>query len=64
MIKLLTQNTPDLKKSLDKINQQKIELDKDERNSTNNKTENDRLNMILSVIDRIYKFFWVYIFAR
>ena len=57
MIKLLTQNTPDLKKSLDKINQQKIELDKDERNSTNNKTENDRLNMILSVIDRIYKFF-------
>ena len=64
MIKLLTQNTPDLKKSLDKINQQKIELDKDERNSTNNKTENDRLNMMLSVIDRIYKFFWVYIFAR
>ena len=57
MIKLLTQNTPDLKKSLDKINQQKTELDKDERNSTNNKTENDRLNMILSVIDRIYKFF-------
>ena len=57
MIKLLTQNTPDLKKSLDKINQQKIELDKDERNSTNNKTENDRLNMILCVIDRIYKFF-------
>ena len=57
MIKLLTQNTPDLKKSLDKINQQKIELDKDERNSTNNKTENDRLNMILSFIDRIYKFF-------
>ena len=57
MIKLLTQNTPDLKKSLDNINQQKIELDKDERNSTNNKTENDRLNMILSVIDRIYKFF-------
>ena len=64
MIKLLTQNTPDLKKSLDKINQQKTELDKDERNSTNNKTENDRLNMILRVIDRIYKFFWVYIFAR
>ena len=57
MIKLLTQNTPDLRKSLDKINQQKTELDKDERNSTNNKTENDRLNMILSVIDRIYKFF-------
>ena len=32
-------------------------LNKDERNSTNNKNENDRLNMILSVIDRIYQFF-------
>ena len=42
---------------MDKIKQQKIELDKDERNSTNNKNENDRLNMILSVIDRIYNFF-------
>ena len=34
-----------------------IELDTDERNSTNNKNDNDRLNMILSVIDRIYQFF-------
>ena len=38
------------------IKKQKIELDKNERNSTNNKNENDRLNMILSVIDRIYHF--------
>ena len=51
---LLGQNTQDLRKSLDEIKQQKIELNKDERNSTNNKNENDRLNMILSVIDRIY----------
>ena len=51
------QNTQDLRKSLDKIKQQKIKLNKDERNSTNNKNENDRLNMILSVIDRIYQFF-------
>ena len=54
---LLGQNTQDLRKSLDEIKQQKIELNKDERNSTNNKNENDRLNMILSVIDRIYQFF-------
>ena len=43
--------------SLDEIKQQRIELNKDERNSTNYKNENDRLNMILSVIDRIYQFF-------
>ena len=49
--KLLDQNTQDLKKSLDEIKQQKDELNKDKRNSTNNKNENDRLNMILSVID-------------
>ena len=55
--KLLSQNTQDLSKRLDEIKQQKIELKKDERNSTNNKNENDRLNMILSVIDKIYKFF-------
>ena len=42
---------------MDEIKQQKIELEKDERNSTNNKNENDRLNMILSLIDRIYQFF-------
>ena len=52
--KLLSQNTQDLKKSLNEIKEQKMELNKDERNSTNNKNENDRLNMILSVIDRIY----------
>ena len=40
-----------------KIKQQKIELNKDERNSTNNKNENDRLNTILLVIDKIYQFF-------
>ena len=55
--KLLNPNTQDLRKILDEIKQQKIELNKDERNSTNNKNENDRLNMILSVIDRIYQFF-------
>ena len=42
---------------MDEIKQQKIELNKDERNSTNNKNENDRLKNILSVIDRIYQFF-------
>ena len=55
--KLLGQNRQDLRKSLDEIKQQKIKLNKDERNSTNNKNENDRLNMIVSVIDRIYQFF-------
>ena len=44
MNKLLNQNTNDLKKSLDKIKQEKIELNKNEKNSTNNKNENDRLN--------------------
>ena len=53
--KLLDQNTQDLRKSLDHIKQQKDELDKDERSSTNNKNENDRLNMIVSVIDRIFR---------
>ena len=61
---LLNQKKQDLRKSLDEIEQQKIELDKDERKGTNNKTENDRLNMILSVINRLYqvfeyKFFWL-----
>ena len=54
--KLLSQNTQDLRKSLNDIKQQKIKLNKDERNSTNIKSENDRLNNILSVIDRIYRF--------
>ena len=39
---LLDQNTQDLKKRLNEIKQQKIKLDKDERNSTNDKNENDR----------------------
>ena len=44
MNKLVNQNTQDLKKSLGKIKQEKIELNKNEKNSTNNKNENDRLN--------------------
>ena len=51
------QNTQDLRKSLDKIKQQKIKLNKDERNCTNNKNKNDELNNMLSVINRIYQFF-------
>ena len=39
---LLGQNTQDLRKSLDDIKQQNIELDEDEGNSTNNK--NDKNN--------------------
>ena len=42
---------------MDKIKQQKIKLNEDERNSTNNKNKNDELNNILSVINRIYQFF-------
>ena len=42
---------------MDKIKEQKIKLGKDETNSTFNKNENDRLNMILRLIDRIYQFF-------
>ena len=57
VIKLQNQNKHDLKKNLDKIKAQKIKLDKDERNNTNNKNENDRHNMILSPIDKIYQYF-------
>ena len=57
VIKLSNQNTQDLKKNLGKIKEQKIKLDKGERNSTKNKNQNDRFNMILSLIDRIYQFF-------
>ena len=57
VVKLSNQNTQDLKKNLGKIKEQKIKLDKGERNSTKNKNQNDRLNMILSLIDRIYQFF-------
>ena len=42
---------------MDKIKQQKIKLDTDERNSTNNKNENDILDITLSLMDRIYKIF-------
>ena len=42
---------------MDEIKQQKIKLNEDERNSTNNKNKNDELNNILSVINRIYQFF-------
>ena len=54
--KLLGENTQDLRKRLDNIKQQKMKLNKDERNSTDNKNENGRLNTILSLIDRIYHF--------
>ena len=57
VIKLSNQNTQDLKKNLGKIKEQNIKLDKGERNSTKNKNQNDRFNMILSLIDRIYQFF-------
>ena len=50
---LLSQNTQDLKNSSNEIKQQKIKLNEDERNSTNNKNKNDELNNILSVINRI-----------
>ena len=42
---------------MNEIKQQKIKLNEDERNSTNNKNKNDELNNILSVINRIYQFF-------
>ena len=42
---------------MDEIKEQKIKLNKDERNSTNHKNENDRVNIILGVIDKIYQFF-------
>ena len=45
----------DLKKCLDEIKQQNIKLDDNERNSTNNNNEYDRVNTILSLNDRIYQ---------
>ena len=54
---LLSQNKQGLRKSLDEIKQGKIELNKDERNSRNNKNKNDTLNTILSAIDRTNDFF-------
>ena len=41
---------------MDEIKQQKIKLNEDERNSTNNKNKNDELHNILSVINRIYQY--------
>ena len=55
--KSLDQNTQDLRKSLDKIKQQKIKLNEDKRHNTNDKNKNDELNNMLSVIERIYQFF-------
>ena len=54
LVNLLSRDTQDLKKSLNETKQQKIKLNEDERNSTNNK--NDELNNILSVINRIFQF--------
>ena len=54
---LLSQNTQDLRKILNNIKQQKIKLNEDEENSTNNKKENDKLNNILIIINRIDNFF-------
>ena len=42
---------------MNEIKQQKIKSNEDERNSTNNKNKYDKLNNILSVIDRIDQFF-------
>ena len=60
---LLSQNTQDLTKILNKIKQQKIKLNEDEENSTNSKKENDKLNNILITINRIDNFFSI-IFVR
>ena len=54
---LLSRDTQGFKKSLNEIKQQKIKLNEDERNSGNNKFENDEDNNILSVINRIDQFF-------
>ena len=42
---------------MNEIKQKKIKLNEDERNSRNNKNKNDKLNNILSDINRIYQFF-------
>ena len=56
---LLSQNTQDLRKILNNIKQQKIKLNEDEENSTNNKKENDKLNNILIIISRTDNFFGI-----
>ena len=48
--KLLSQNTQDLRKKKSKLNE-------DEKDSTNNKNEHDRLNNILITINKIDNFF-------
>ena len=50
---LLSQNTQNLRKILNEIKQQKIKLNEDKRNSSNNENKNDELNNILSLINRI-----------
>ena len=42
---------------MNEIKKQKIKLNKDEKNSTNNKNKYDELNNILIVIDKIDQFF-------
>ena len=42
---------------MNEIKQRKINLNEDERNSTNNENKNDELNNILSIINRIYQIF-------
>ena len=54
---LLTQNTENLKKSLNEIEQKHNKLNEDERNRTINKNKNDDINNMLTVINRIYQFF-------
>ena len=54
---LLTQNTENLKKSLNEIEQKHNKLNEDERNGTINKNKNDDINNMLTVINRIYQFF-------
>ena len=48
---------------MDEIKQQKNKLNENERNSTKNKNENDKLNNMLSVINRIYQFFEYHFFS-
>ena len=54
---LLTQNTENLKKSLNEIEQKHNKLNEDETNRTINKNKNDDINNMLTVINRIYQFF-------
>ena len=42
---------------MDKIKQQKVRLNEDERNSAKNENKNDELNNVLSVINKVYQLF-------